>query len=49
LFLRGRLRDHLARQLVQRDYDEVIVDRLSERDLARLRGIAPGVAIRHPA
>ncbi len=49
LFLRGRLRDHLARQLVQRDYDEVIVDRLSERDLARMRGIAPGVAIRHPA
>jgi Universal stress protein family len=47
VFLRGRLRDQITRELGDTRYDELIVDpRLSVRDLARVRRVAPGIAIR---
>jgi hypothetical protein len=47
VFLRGRLRDELPRRLEDDAYDELFVDpRLSARDLARVRRIAPEITVR---
>lgn len=46
LFLSGRLDRHLVRELRVRDYDELVIDRpLSERALARVTSVAPGLTV----